>query len=148
MNAEQPDQFTEWFVFISHSGDIWIAQKVAEEIRSCGAQTFIAEVDLQVGDNIDGDIFSLLKSGKVCEVVLLLSPRALASLNVGVEVGAANIRDIPVRVLVYGQGVDEADKHPKLPKFLRQTAMVHLDDSEKYFNELKGRIADHRKRIS
>lgn len=45
---------SKWLVFISHAGtDTWVAKRIAEKIEACGANTFLDEAHIAVGEDFE-----------------------------------------------------------------------------------------------
>lgn len=52
-------------VFISHSAaDTWIAKQLAREITSCGAEPFLDEAHIEVGDDFSEELRSSLNKAE------------------------------------------------------------------------------------
>lgn len=119
-------------VFISHSSlDQWIARMIARDLEVRGIVTFLDEKDIETGESIDDSIQEHLRTCD--EVLMLLSPAALESHWVLVEIGGAkalNKRLIPILVHV---GPNE------LPQPIAKGLARDLNDVEKYFDEVEQR---------
>lgn len=120
-------------VFISHStSDGWVARQIAKHLEELGAQTFLDAKDLETGDSIDDSIHAQLSNCD--ELLLLVSPAALTSTWVLLEVGGARAlgkRLVPVLFHV-------------LPNELPQPISRHLardiNEIDVYYAELRGRM--------
>src|SRR2546423_887830 len=98
-------------VFVSHSGaDTWVARKIADEISSAGAQSFLDEADIDVGAEFEEDIREFLDAAD--ELVVLFTPWALQRPYVWVEIGGAWIRRIPIVVVLHGLSTSEFQAYP------------------------------------
>lgn len=65
-----------YLVFISHSAiDLWVADRIADHVKSCGAEVFLDEAEIAVGADFEEDILSHLE--KADELLVLLTPWAL-----------------------------------------------------------------------
>jgi hypothetical protein len=130
-------------VFVSHSGaDTWVARQIAKEISSRGAQPFLDEADVDVGAEFEDDIREFLD--KADELVVLFTPWALSRPYVWAEIGAAWIRRISIVVVLHGLSVSEFQAQPNAPVFLKKRDIVMLNDIDRYFEQLGGRIAGGR----
>ena len=96
-NQPAPTRGT-WRVFISHSGDELAARAIAEQIRTRGADTFIAVDDINIGETFLLRIVEELR--RADELLVLLTPRSIQSTFVSMEVGGALTRGIPIIVTV------------------------------------------------
>src|SRR5437762_7452588 len=82
-------------VFVSHSArDTWVARQIAREIANCGAEPFLDEAEVEVGDDFEEKIITSLD--KADELVVLMTPWALERPYVWAELGAAWSRRIPI----------------------------------------------------
>jgi hypothetical protein len=131
-------------VFISHSSeDTWVAKQIAREIKSKGASTFLDESDIDIGLDFENEIRKFLK--KTHELVVLVTPWALDRKYVIAEIGAAWVRQIPIIILLYGLTAQEFQSKPNVPVFLKSTNMIHLNDIDKYLNQLNERVEESKK---
>jgi hypothetical protein len=127
-------------VFVSHAGaDTWVARQIAREISSRGAQPFLDEADVDVGAEFEEHIREFLD--KAAELVVLFTPWALNRPYVWTEIGAAWIRRIPIVVVLHGLTVSEFHAQPSAPVFLKKRDIVMLNEIDRYFEQLGGRIA-------
>jgi hypothetical protein len=63
-------------VFISHSGrDTWVARQIAHYVDQCGAESFLDEADIQIGDDFEERIRDFLTTAD--ELIVLFTPWAL-----------------------------------------------------------------------
>lgn len=119
-------------IFLSHSSqDKWIASRISRELQERGFETFLDAKDIQTGDAIDESIRSHLRDCD--EILMLLSPPALASPWVLIEIGGAmalGIRLVPILLHV---GANE------LPQPLGKGLARDLNDIERYYEELSSR---------
>ena len=119
-------------VFISYSSrDRWVARRISDDLAAREIETFLDEKDIETGDSIDDTIQSNLD--ECDELLMLLSPEALQSHWVMLEVGGAKAlrkRLIPVLLHV---GVNE------LPSPLNKGLARDLNDIEKYYEEVQAR---------
>jgi hypothetical protein len=122
-------------VFISHSTeDKWIARKLSEELQGLGASTFLDEKDIATGESIDDTIQTHLRD---CDdILMLLSPAALASHWVMLEIGGAKaLGKLLVPILV---NVGPNELPPPIAKGLARD----LNDVDAYFDEVRARIEE------
>lgn len=123
-------------VFVSHSGeDTWIARQIAKEIELCGAKPFLDEADVDIGSEFEEDILEFLD--KAHELLVLFTPWSLKRPYVWAEIGAAWIRRIPIIVILHGLTVKEFQAQPNAPIFLKKRDIIHLNDIDQYFEQLK-----------
>jgi TIR domain/Mind bomb SH3 repeat domain len=122
-------------VFISHSAqDKWIARKLSEELEGLGATTFLDEKDITTGESIDDSIQAHLS--ECDDLLMLLSPAALASHWVMLEIGGAKaLGKLLVPILL---NVDLNELPPPVAKGLARD----LNDVGIYFNEVQSRIRE------
>lgn len=121
-------------IFISHSSlDKWIARRLSQDLQALGASTFLDEKDIETGDSIGDSIQQHLVESD--ELLILLSPAALASHWVLLEIGGARAlgkRLVPILLHV---GPNE------LPHPLQKDLARDLNDVDKYYDEVRRRIA-------
>jgi hypothetical protein len=115
-------------VFISHSTkDRWIAGRVAEDLQALGIETFLDAKNLKTGDTIDDAIQDELRDCD--EILMLLSPTALQSTWVMLEIGGAKAlkkRLIPIMLHIGANDV---------PAPLSKDLARDLNDIDSYYNE-------------
>jgi hypothetical protein len=129
-----------YHIFISHSGeDTWIAKKLAHEFYAVGGETFLDEAQIAVGANFEHDISSALR--KADEIVVLITPWALARPYVWLEIGAAWLKGIPIIVLLLGVTIFEFQEKINVPVLLKQRNLLSLNNVDRYIQELSGRIS-------
>ncbi|HEU0009533.1 MAG TPA: toll/interleukin-1 receptor domain-containing protein [Verrucomicrobiae bacterium] len=129
----------KYLVFISHSArDTWVAKQIAESVEAVGAASFLDEVAIEVGTEFEREILRSLR--KADELVVLLTPWALERPYVWAELGAAWSKGIPIVGLLHGLTSGELQARPGVPVFLKQRNLVDLNDVEKYFRQLAGRV--------
>lgn len=116
-----------------------MARQLAQEIASCGAQPFLDEADVDVGAEFEEDIRGFLE--KTDELVVLFTPWALTRPYVWAEIGAAWIRRIPIVVVLHGLSVSDFQAQPNAPVFLKKRDILRLNDIDRYFEQLRARIA-------
>lgn len=120
-------------IFISHSSqDKWIARRISADLEGFGVTTFLDEKDIETGESIDASIQTHLSDCD--EVLMLLSPAALGSDWVLIEIGggkALRKRLIPVLLHV---GPND------LPEALGDGLARDLNDIDKYYEEVKRRL--------
>jgi TIR domain len=90
-----------YLTFISHSGeDGYIAKKLSLDCENAGAQTFLDETHIAVGADFENDILTARK--KADELIVIVTPWALARPYVWLEIGAAWYKGIPIVVILLG----------------------------------------------
>lgn len=126
-------------VFISHSNkDLWVARQIAREIVLCGAEPFLDEADIHVGEDFEEKILSSLD--KAHELVVLLTPWALDRSYLWAEIGAAWIRRIPIVGLLHGMTVEEFQLRPNVLVSLKKRDLIELNKIDVYLQQLKSRV--------
>jgi len=125
-------------VFISHSSaDAWVARKISEDLRGRGVDTFLDAKDLQTGDPIEDSIHGNLADCD--ELLLLVSPAALKSAWVLIEVGGARAlgkRLIPILLHVAPN---------ELPDPINRNLARRIDEIDTYYGEVQQRAQGARK---
>jgi TIR domain len=126
-------------VFVSHSArDTWVARQIAREIGQCGAEPFLDEAQIEVGEDFEEEILGFL--AKADELVVLMTPWALERPYVWAELGAAWLRRIPIVILLQGMTPAELQSRPGIPVFLKSRNMVDLNAIDGYLGELRKRV--------
>jgi hypothetical protein len=126
-------------VFISHSGpDTWVAERFSEKIRALGAETFLDEANVGVGEDFDERIREALE--RCDEMVVLLTPWSLKRPYLWAEVGAASMRRIPVIGVLYGLTARDLDRKTSAPILIRRRNLIDINDFSRYLRELGERI--------
>jgi hypothetical protein len=126
-------------VFVSHSGpDTWVAKQLARGIVECGATPFLDEAEIHVGASFEEDILAFLE--RAHELVVLLTPWALARPYVWAELGAAWGRRIPIVALLHGITPEELQSRPEIPILLKSKNIIPLNQVETYFFQLRQRV--------
>lgn len=121
-------------IFISHStSDKWVARRLSEDLNGLGATTFLDEKDLETGDSIDDGIQQHLADCD--EILMLLSPAALASHWVLMEIGGARALGMRLVPILLHVGAND------LPQPISKSLARDLNDVEKYYDEVKKRVA-------
>jgi hypothetical protein len=137
--VEGADTSNRRLVFVSHSGtDAWVARQIARAISECGANPFLDEAGVGVGEDFEEHILLFLE--RADELVVLLTPWALDRPYVWAELGAAWGRRIPIVALVYGLSVTELRERPEVPVFLKRRNLLPLNEVDRYFEELRTRV--------
>lgn len=119
-------------VFISHSSsDKWIARQIAKQLQERGIDSFLDEKDIETGDVIDETIQEHLSNCD--ELLMLLSPAALESSWVLIEIGGAKVlRKKLIPILVH---VGANDLPPPLAAGLARD----LNEIDNYLEEVERR---------
>jgi TIR domain len=117
-------------IFISHSSEErWIVEQIAARLEQCRADPFCYENDMQVGAAIDETIWDQINS---CDdLVVLLSPAALGSRWVSMEIGAARAHKKKLRIFRLYLTPEQVPV-----ELTGGRATSHLNDIEKYFQEV------------
>jgi hypothetical protein len=128
----------EYLVFISHAGeDTWVARQIAREIAATGAQFFLDEADIKIGDDFAEVIRNALNSAN--ELVVLITPWALERSFVISEIGVAWGRGIPIVIVLQGLSISEFVARPEAI-LLKKRDMIKLNDIDQYFPQLGARV--------
>lgn len=125
-------------IFISHSGkDTWVARQIYREVQACGAEPFLDEADVQVGDDFDEQILQFLEVTD--ELLVLFTPWSLDRPFVWAEIGAAWGRRIPIICVLHGLSVTDLQARPTFPVFLKKRDMIDINELDSYFEQLRSR---------
>jgi hypothetical protein len=121
-------------VFISHSSkDKGIARRLSKEIEALGCKTFLDEKDIKTGQAISEEIINHLHSSD--DFLLLLTPESKKSDWVLMELGGATFLRKKIIIILYHSGVND------IPTSVSKYLARDINDIEKYYTELKDRIA-------
>jgi hypothetical protein len=121
-------------VFICHSSlDRWVARRLSQDLVALGATTFLDEKDIQTGDSIDDTIHKHLKDAD--EMLILLSPAAMSSTWVLLEVGGARALEKRLVPILLHVGPND------LPSVISKGLARDLNDVDKYYDEVRSRLA-------
>jgi hypothetical protein len=120
-------------IFISHSSrDKWAARKIAQEIGTLKAETFLDEKDIETGESIDHSIKKHLKNSD--HFLLLLSPASVKSEWVLIELGGALALGKTIIPILLYVGANE------IPKAISLKLARDINDIEKYYDEVRQKI--------
>ncbi len=132
-----------YLVFISHAGtDTWVAQQIEAHIRGTGAQTFLDEAHIGIGEDFEEAILTALERAN--ELVVLLTPWALKRPYIWTEIGAAWMRRIPIVSVLHGLTAEELHTRAGVPVLLKRRDMITVNDLPRYFAQLQKRVQQHR----
>jgi len=132
-------------VFISHSGtDTWIAKQLAREIRSCGAQTFLDEEQIEAGADFEEEILKSLETSQ--ELLLLLTPWSKERPYVWIELGAAMANRLYIVAILHGLTPKQVQSDTNMVVFLKKKTLIEINDIQEYFTQLKRRVRAKRAR--
>lgn len=114
--------------------DSWVANRIAQGIRECGASTFLDETNIAKGDDFKKLIH---KEIAVCdELVALFTPWSAKRTWVWVEIGAAWGQGKRVVAVLYGMSVKELEDAGG-KGILEDINLVNLNKFDEYLAELK-----------
>ena len=131
-------------VFISHSGkDAWVAQQIEKHISICGAETFLDEEHINIGDDFEDKIVEKLRTAN--EFLAHITPWALNRSYVWMEVGAAWGLGLRQIFVLHGISLEEINNHDNIPILIKKNDCIHLNEVQQYFNQLKERINNYGK---
>jgi hypothetical protein len=121
-------------VFISHgSSDRWVARQIASLLDARGITTFLDEKDILTGDQIPQEVQHHLADCD--EVLMLLSPVALKSAWVLIEIGGAlALKKRLVPILLHSGPND-------LPDAVSASLARDINDLDRYLDEVEARAA-------
>jgi TIR domain len=126
-------------IFISHSSsDTWITKQIEIELKKLDVTIFLDDGFLDVGDDFEKIILKELKSSD--ELVVLITPESIKRPYVWLEIGAAWIREIRIVGILHGITIEELSSDPKNPVLIKKSNLIHLNDFDKYANQLKKRL--------
>ncbi len=125
-------------VFISHaSADLWVARQIEAHVRGCGAATFLDALHVEKGDDFEDRI---IEAAQGCdELVVLLTPTALQSRYVFMEIGMFLVLRKRVVTVLYGLQPDTLASDPQAPLAIKRLQLVDINDIDAYFAQLTGR---------
>jgi len=128
-------------VFISHaSTDSWVAQRIEEKARLCGAETFLDCEHVEHGDDFEEKIIDA--AADCTELVVLFTPTARDRKYVWIEIGMfLGVRKRIVGVL-YGVKKEEISSDQFRPVVLKRIDSVDLNDVDTYFGQLSRRVGE------
>jgi hypothetical protein len=119
-------------VFISHSTqDRWVASRISDDLRRRGIETFLDAKDIETGDTVARSIQSSLADCD--ELLLLLSPAAIQSPWVLLEVGGAKALDKRVVPILHHVGPND------IPAPISTELARDINDIARYYDELERR---------
>lgn len=126
-------------VFVSHaSTDTWLAERIAERIAEAGAETFLDEHHIALGEDFEEKILGALADSD--ELLALLTPWALKRPYVGAEIGAAWGQRMLIVGVLHGLTPDELKKEQTAAALLKSRNLCTLNEIEDYFEELAERV--------
>lgn len=128
-------------VFVSHgSEDSWVANRIAQGIKGCGASTFLDETNIAKGDDFKKLIH---KEIALCdELVALFTPWSANRTWVWVEIGAAWGQGKRVIAVLYGVSVKQLEESGG-KGILEDINLVELNDFDNYLEELSVRTKEN-----
>ncbi len=122
-------------IFISHHGmDTWVAKRIEEKINLCGAETFLDQTKISIGEDFEAKVMKSLALAD--EVVALLTPWALTRPYVWTELGFALANRKRIVGILYGVKPED----PALPEYMRRRLMIDINNLDRYLNQLKKRM--------
>jgi len=126
-------------VFLSHvSSDRWVAKQLQLRMQERGAEVFLDETDVEHGDDIEEAIIDALD--RSTEIVALLTPAALQSHYIWLELGHFWAARKRIVALLYGLDQKGLSTSERIPIFLKKIKVLALDEVERYMNELEARV--------
>lgn len=138
-----PPKAKPWIVFVSHAGaDTWVARQIARHIEAIGGEPFLDEAHIAIGEDFEDEILAALDRSR--ELLVLLTPWSLQRPYVWAEIGAAWVRRIPVVGVLHGLTPESLNAQAATPLLLKKRNLVDINDLDRYFKELKVRVAHER----
>jgi hypothetical protein len=127
-------------LFISHaSEDTWVARQIERHAKEAGAETFLDYAHIKVGDPFQQVITD---AAKECdELLILLTPSALDSLWIGMELGMFQLQAKRVVWVLYGIPMKKLERNRRLSDIIKTANLIGINDLDRYFAELAGRVA-------
>ena len=130
---------TAYRIFISHGGaDAWVASQIASRLRDYGTTTFLDNDDLNKGDDFKHVIRA--EVARSDELVALFTPWSTRRNWVWVEIGAAWVTEKRVVVVLYQVSLGDLDAGGGRA-VLNDLNLVEINELERYFGEVKARVA-------
>ncbi len=129
-------------VFISHSSrDTWVAKQIEEHIKQTGAETFLDERDVQIGDVFANVIRQELNTTD--ELLVLLTPWALKRTWIELEIGVVWGREKRIIAVLHGITPQEFQQESQIPSVIKENDIVEINELAQYFAELALRVSGH-----
>jgi hypothetical protein len=126
-------------IFISHSSkDTWVAKQIAGRIIDAGAEVFLDEAEIEVGEDFDQKILEFLD--RADEMLVLITPWALQRPYVWAELGAAWGRRILIVGVLHGLTPADLQKRDGVPIFLKKRNLIDINSIDTYFQEVRRRV--------
>lgn len=127
-------------MFVSHSSkDLWVAARIAERIRACGAATFLDEADIAHGSNFDDAIADAAR--QCVELLVLLTPWSVERPYVWLEIGMFRYENKRIVGVLYGLDKSDIAKDERMPVVLKSINLIELNQLESYMQQLTRRVA-------
>jgi len=125
-------------VFISHaSRDQWVAGQIAKELHGLGISYFLDSEALETGDQLDVRLRDELNTAD--ELLVLLTPAALARPYVLMEMGAAWNQEKRIVGILYGVTSSELAGYGT-PAFITNLVLRDINEFERYIREVEQRL--------
>jgi hypothetical protein len=134
-----------YLIFISHAGsDTWIAKRISECIEKNGADTFLDESQIAVGDDFEDRILEALD--KANELLVYFTPWSLRRPYVWTEIGAAWGKRLPITGVLHGITPEELSAKSGIPLMIKQRNLIDINDFSKYLSQLPKKIQENSSR--
>lgn len=114
-----------------------MALQLESHFKRVGADVFLDALSIEAGGETDEAIRRALD--QMDELVVLITPWSLERPYVWSELGVAWHRRVPIMGLLYGISVEELQKKPEVPHYLKGTNLKNLDDVDDYLAGLSKR---------
>ena len=111
---------------------------MAKHIEDLGAQTFLDDANIVVGEDFEDKILKSLRSAD--ELLVLLTPWSLTRPYVWMEIGAAWSRGKPVVGILYGLTPEQLQTQAGVPNLVKRKDLLDLNCFDTYLNQLEKRM--------
>ena len=115
-----------------------MAKRIAEQIETRGARTFLDEAHISVGEDFEERILNALDRAN--ELLVIVTPWSLKRPFVWSEVGAAWLKRIPIIAVLHGLTPKKVQTHPSIPVFFKRREFIDINQLDKYLSELRERV--------
>ncbi len=132
-------------MFISHSSkDTWVARQIAQHLENIGATTFLDVADVEYGDDFEEKILEAARDSE--ELLVLLTPWSVQRPYIWLEIGALWAQGKRIVGVLHGLTVNELVTQNGTPALLKRIDLVDINQIDRYFKQLKGRIRRKRRK--
>jgi hypothetical protein len=129
-------------VFVSHSGALPLARRLARRARRAGADVFLDVSGIDVGDPASTTVKEALKRCR--EIVVVYTRRALRRPWIWLEIGGAWVNDGRIVIVLSGVSISTFQQSASVPAFIRDIDVIRAADTGRYFDQLRERLRRRR----